>query len=158
MYIQLDKTVLTAQIRTDYLTNNKGPRFSSPLTPAQHSAHNYFTIYESRRTFHICSSFKDSGERQQNHELLPSTKTLVHAPMGENACCLHVSPSHQIQAGEETHNRLADTCLWTKQKQLSLWFPFHCASALCCRKNNTNESEVWRGIQMGMHRETGGIQ
>lgn len=46
----------------------------------------------------------------KNDELLPSTKTLIHALMGKNACCLHASPPHQIQAGEETQHRLADAC------------------------------------------------
>lgn len=140
------------------MTNSKGPGFSSPLTPAQHTAPNYSTTSESGKIFYICSSFKASSERQQKYELLPSTKTLVHAPMGRMP---PVYMSHHPTRFKR--ERKPSTGLQThafEQSKSSSRFDFHSTVCLHCAAGKTtrNKSEARHGIQMGMHGETRGIQ
>lgn len=60
-------------------------------------------------------------------------KALVHAPVG-TVPAVHVS--HHPTSAKWERKPHTDACLWTKQKQLLLWFPFQCVCIVLLQKQH----------------------
>ena len=162
MYIYSDKTVLTAQIRTDYLTVRwlivKDPGFP-PLLP-QHSTLRQTILpsikVEESSTFAQALRPPVKGNKKMNYCLQPKPWSMHRWGRMPAVYMSH----HPTRFKRE---RKPSTGLQThafEQNKSSSRFDFHSTVCLHCAAGKTtcNKSKAWRVIQMGMHRETGGIQ
>lgn len=129
------------------MTNSKGSKFFSPLKPRAAQ-----TTLPSMKVDNLAQAWKPEmkGNQSMHCWLQPNPWSMQWWERLPALCRSHL-PSRFRQERKPSTGCKTYTF---EQSQFSLWFPFHSVCALCYWRNN----EAYCGNQMGMHKESGGIQ